>query len=170
MNPREHYIPGFCDRIASNITEPATNTDIMPLIIEQVSQPSPQDLIDLTKIYQDYPPFADKNEADIQQWLHEQMAVSDQQLYAMRFNDRLLAAALLRQQNNTCLLHSLCVRQLTRRRGAASKLIKDIQHIAARQQYSLTIELPENQQAFSEAILSLGFSACGNNRYQWNKV
>ncbi|KEY59190.1 aspartate 1-decarboxylase autocleavage activator PanM [Serratia sp. DD3] len=88
----------------------------MKLTIERLTHLSPQDLIDLGKI-----------------WPHQQPAQwqCDQQdgkvLFAARFNDRLLAAVKIEVQGNRAQLHDLMVREVTRRRGVGLYLVQDTQ-------------------------------------------
>ncbi|PVZ86329.1 aspartate 1-decarboxylase autocleavage activator PanM [Serratia sp. S1B] len=88
----------------------------MKLTIERLTHLSPQDLIDLGKI-----------------WPHQQPAQwqSDQQdgkvLFAARFNDRLLAAVKIEMQEDRAQLYDLMVREVTRRRGVGLYLVQDIQ-------------------------------------------
>ncbi|MFT5575273.1 MAG: GNAT superfamily N-acetyltransferase [Bermanella sp.] len=83
----------------------------MPVIAERITQPSEQDLIDLSKTY----------EGDID-WLHALLASPDM-LVGGRFNNRLLAAFILRDQQNHWSLERLQVREITRRRGVARQTI-----------------------------------------------
>lgn len=83
----------------------------MPVIAERITQPSEQDLIDLDKTCE-----GDK------QWLHDALA-SDDWLIGGRFNDRLVAAFLLKNAGNHWHLRHLQVRAITRRRGVARQTL-----------------------------------------------
>lgn len=84
----------------------------MPVIAERITQPSKQDLIDLDKTCE-----GDK------QWLHDALASGDW-LIGGRFNDRLVAAFLLKNAENHWQLQHLQVRAITRRRGVARQTLR----------------------------------------------
>ncbi len=100
----------------------------MPVHAEEIIEPSGQDLSDLQKIYQDAPdwlltPFASR-EALISS------GIAQRRLLAGRFNDRLLAAALIEKQQTHWRLSHLCVRAVTRQRGVARRLLAEAQRLA----------------------------------------
>jgi len=85
---------------------PSRRKVAMPVYVESVTQPSPQDLTDLAKIYADAPDWllAPYSSADTL----IAAALADGSLIAGRFNDRLLGAALLQrggQQREQQLAH-----------------------------------------------------------------
>ena len=84
----------------------------MPVIAEQITRPSEQDRQDLSKTY----------EGDIA-WLDGVLAGPDQ-LVGGRFNDRLVAAFLLRDAGDHWQLERLQVREITRRRGVARQTLQ----------------------------------------------
>ncbi|MBS9440863.1 aspartate 1-decarboxylase autocleavage activator PanM [Photorhabdus heterorhabditis] len=87
----------------------------MKLTIEQLTVLSAQDMIDLGKIWPQQPP---------EQW---QICLRNgNELFAARFNDRLLAAVKITLSNQFGLLEDLCVREITRRRGIGLYLINEI--------------------------------------------
>lgn len=88
----------------------------MKLTIERLTKLSPQDLIDLGKIWPHQQP------AQWQSWLDDGKA-----LFAARFNERLLGAVKIEIQDQTAHLHDLMVREVTRRRGVGLYLIEDAQ-------------------------------------------
>lgn len=83
----------------------------MPVIAELISQPSEQDLIDLSKTY----------EGNIE-WLQAVLDGSDLMIGG-RFNDRLVAALVLRDQQTHWAIERLQVREITRRRGVARQTL-----------------------------------------------
>jgi GNAT superfamily N-acetyltransferase len=100
----------------------------MPVLVEEISEPSSQDSRDLQKIFQDAPdwliaPFADRDAL-------VQTAIARRQLLAGRFNDRLLAAAIVEKGENHWRLSHLCVRTVTRKRGVARRLLAEAQRLA----------------------------------------
>lgn len=100
----------------------------MPVLVEEINEPSSQDLSDLNKIFQDAPdwmlaPFASR------QALLE-AALANRQLLAGRFNDRLLGAALIEKGEQHWRLSHLCVRAVTRKRGVARRLLDEAQRLA----------------------------------------
>lgn len=88
----------------------------MKLTIERLITLSPQDLIDLGKIWPHQQP------AQWQAWLEEGKA-----LFAARFNQRLLGAVKIDVQGDSAQLHDLMVREVTRRRGVGLYLLQDTQ-------------------------------------------
>ncbi len=88
----------------------------MKLTIEQLTSLSPQDLIDLGKIWPHQQP------AQWQTWLEDGKA-----LFAARFNERLLGAVKIELRGDTAQLHDLMVREVTRRRGVGLYLVQDAQ-------------------------------------------
>ena len=113
----------------------------MPVLLEEINEPTDQDLIDLQKIYHDAPdwllaPFVSR-EALIDSSLAERRFI------AGRFNDRLLAAALIeKSQNHWCLSH-LCVRRVTRQRGVARRLLTEAQRLAREAGKPLHLAAPD---------------------------
>lgn len=126
----------------------------MPVILEQVSQASPQDLIDLEKIYLDYP--SELRWSDVQAKLHKDSSLS---LYAGRFNDRLLGAVLVRAKDNKLLLEDFCVRAITRQRFVA----RDILRLLLEQETTKTIEstLCQPSPGMDKLLSNAGFSRQG---------
>ncbi len=95
----------------------------MPVYVESVTQPSPQDLTDLAKIYADAPEWLLTPYASAEALI--EAALADGSLVAGRFNDRLLGAALLKRDAETWQLSHLCVRKITRRRGVGKRLLEE---------------------------------------------
>lgn len=101
----------------------------MPLTLECIKHPTTEDFSDLEKIYLDHPQF---NSASI---LAELANASTCQLYAGRFNGRLLAAIWgYPQPDNSLRFKYLQVRDITRRRGVAKQLLELLCQQAKKQQ------------------------------------
>ncbi|HHQ4305411.1 TPA: aspartate 1-decarboxylase autocleavage activator PanM [Serratia fonticola] len=88
----------------------------MKLTIERLTSLSPQDLIDLGKIWPHQQP------EQWLSWLEEGKA-----LFAARFNERLLGAVKIEIAGQSAQLHDLLVREVTRRRGVGLYLMEDTQ-------------------------------------------
>ena len=112
----------------------------MPVYVESVTQPSPQDLTDLAKIYADAPDWllAPYSSADTL----IAAALADGSLIAGRFNDRLLGAALLQRGDDAWRLSHLCVRKLTRKRGVGRRLLEETQRQASEAGRPLRLAAP----------------------------
>ncbi|KXO85123.1 aspartate 1-decarboxylase autocleavage activator PanM [Stutzerimonas stutzeri] len=112
----------------------------MPVYVESVTQPSPQDLTDLAKIYADAPDWllAPYSSADTL----IAAALADGSLIAGRFNDRLLGAALLQRGDDAWRLSHLCVRKLTRKRGVGRRLLEETERQASEAGKPLRLAAP----------------------------
>lgn len=115
----------------------------MPVYFESAEQPSAQDLADLEKIYLDAPswliaPYGDAT-ALIQHGLQQNTLVT------ARFNSRLLGSGLLEKQPQRWLLSHLCVRELTRNRGVARRLLQEATRLADEAGQSLQVVIPADQ-------------------------
>jgi len=113
----------------------------MPVFIEYPTEFSQQDLTDLDKIYADMPaellaPYADAATL-IQQ------GIADKTIVVARFNSRLLGAALLNRQSKPWLLSHLCIREITRQRGVAKRLVSEVYRVAQQEQSSLALCIPQ---------------------------
>lgn len=88
----------------------------MKLTIERLTTLTPDDCLDLAKIW------PGENQAAWQSWLNQGHA-----LFAARFNERLLGAVKVKAdvQAGIASLHDLCVREITRRRGVGLYLVED---------------------------------------------
>lgn len=125
----------------------------MPVVVQHLTQPSDQDRQDLLKIYADAPqwllaPFADAAEL-------VERGLADGLLFTGRFNDRLLGAAWVERDSDTWRLSRLCVRQLTRNRGVARRLLEEAQRLAVLQGAALRLTAPDDQHdvaAFAEHL------------------
>ena len=115
----------------------------MPVIVETLTEPSQQDLVDLAKIYADAPAWLLAPHADAEAMLRA--ALADGSLIVGRFNDRLLGAALLRRDTPHWQLSHLCVRKVTRRRGVGRRIIDEAQRLAAEAAQDLHLAAPADQ-------------------------
>ncbi|MCY1424033.1 PanD regulatory factor [compost metagenome] len=100
----------------------------MPVVVEILTEPTQQDLVDLQKIYHDAPQWLFAPYPDGQGLIDA--CLGDATLVAARFNDRLLGAARLQRQDSVSHISHLCVRKVTRRRGVGERLINESQKIA----------------------------------------
>lgn len=133
-----------------------------------MKKPSPQDWIDLNKIYTEVSeqnPTPDQEvETTVKQWLSSSTASTDstdeQWLVAGRFNARLLGAMFARRIGNDVYLSNLAVRPVTQGRGVAHQLAHHIQKWAQESGYTLIIE--EVPEALAGAFERRGFSVNGN--------
>jgi len=119
---------------------PSRRKVAMPVYVESVTQPSPQDLTDLAKIYADAPDWllAPYSSADTL----IAAALADGSLIAGRFNDRLLGAALLQRGDDAWRLSHLCVRKLTRKRGVGRRLLEETRRQASEAGKPLRLAAP----------------------------
>ena len=130
----------------------------MPLTLEQVISPTEQDLIDLEKLFQDYP--EQTRWQDVQQWLSEN---PDTQIFAGRFNDRLLGAVTLTTHANEITINHLCVRKVTRQRAVGKDLLRLIFAQNKGAQFSITI--CHSSEANKALLKKLGFTE--HNDQHW---
>lgn len=115
----------------------------MPVFVEAVTEPSPQDRIDLAKIFADAPAWLLVPYADATALIEAGLA--DHSLIAGRFNDRLLGAALLQSGSPHWRLSHLCVRKLTRRRGVGTRILEESQRLAGEAGQYLHLAAPADQ-------------------------
>lgn len=116
----------------------------MPVTIEFITAPSTQDLHDLQRIYQDAPPWLVADTSTGEQLIAQ--GISQGRLLAGRFNSRLLGAALLGpiDDKNWQLSH-LCVRQITRGRGVARRMLEEAGRLAHEAGAEVHLSVPTNQ-------------------------
>ena len=112
----------------------------MPIYVEAVTQPSPQDRTDLAKIYADAPDWLLTPHASADALIDA--ALADATLIAGRFNDRLLGAAVLQRGDSAWRLSHLCVRKLTRQRGVGRRLLEETQRQASEAGMPLRLAAP----------------------------
>ena len=115
----------------------------MPVFVETLTEPSPQDLIDLAKIFADAPTWLLASHADATELV--QAALAEGSLVAGRFNDRLLGAALLRRNTPHWQLSHLCVRKITRKRGVGRRIIDEARRMATEAGQDLQLAAPAEQ-------------------------
>ena len=115
----------------------------MPVYFESATQPSAQDLADLEKIYADAPNWLLAPYADAAALL--QHGLSSDTLVTGRFNSRLLGAALLEKHADRWLLSHLCVRELTRKRGVARRILQEATRLAGEAGTVLQVVIPADQ-------------------------
>ncbi len=84
---------------------------------------STQLLIDLAKIYQDYFPPEQLTHESLQALIENEQA----QFYVTLFNERHLGALQVQITEHQALLSLLSVRDLTRRRGIAKNLLREVE-------------------------------------------
>jgi len=139
----------------------------MPVTVEAVDQLSDQDRSDLIKIYQDAPSWM-LDDKSPEQWLQDQLSGQGVQVLAGRFNDRLLGALTLANQEGGTEVANLCVRKVTRRRGVASRLIAYALEHGAR---PLVAKVPQNSTTdmlFQKFAFEKVASADGQAEWQLN--
>ena len=115
----------------------------MPVYFENAAQPSAQDLADLEKIYADAPNWLLTPYADAAALL--QHGLASDTLVVGRFNSRLLGAALLEKHVDRWLLSHLCVRELTRNRGVAHRILQEASRLAGEAGVALQVVIPADQ-------------------------
>lgn len=113
----------------------------MPVFVETLIEPSPQDRIDLAKIFADAPdwllaPYANATALT-------EAGLANQSLIAGRFNDRLLGAALLQRGTPHWRLSHLCVRKITRRRGVGKRILEESLRLAREAGTDLHLAAPK---------------------------
>ncbi len=163
----------------------------MPVILENISNPSPDDLDDLIKLFQDYPATLANAHIDTQvdtqvdtpvdtpvngplsDWINDKLA-SGQQLFAGRFNGRLIAAVWGIPAFYSWQLEHLCVRAITRRRGIARQLLTLLAQHADIEKLDLkvvnSIVPPELKPLLTDLGFSCDASACQAQELIWTKA
>jgi len=112
----------------------------MPIVVEQLNEATRQDQQDLQKIYRDAPSWLLEPFSDATQLIRD--CLEDGSLIAARFNDRLLGAARLQRHQNAWHLSQMCVRNVTRRRGVAERLVSEAQRMALQEGAQLRLLAP----------------------------
>lgn len=139
----------------------------MPILVELIESPNENDLIDLQKIYADAPTWMYEEFGELE-FLATRLQEQPGKLYAARFNDRLLGACwLLEQDDGSYRVRWLTVRKATRGRGVASRLLelvlKDI---------DAPIWLSSRQSPATDSLLNKsGFEKVKElaDRYDWRR-
>ncbi|MBJ2347714.1 MULTISPECIES: aspartate 1-decarboxylase autocleavage activator PanM [Pseudomonas] len=112
----------------------------MPIVVEHLEQATQQDQQDLQKIYRDAPAWLFEPFSDATQLIAR--CLEEGSLIAARFNDRLLGAARLQRHQNAWRLSHLCVRNITRRRGVAERLVSEARRMALQDNAELRLQAP----------------------------
>lgn len=133
----------------------------MPIEIEQICTLNQSDEEDLLKIYADYPTPSSE---DTRHWLHH--LATNQQLWAGRFNDRLLVAAQVESKGTDWQLNHLCVRAVTRRRGTASQFLSLLYQAATRKKAALSVHTTNRDNNMIELLKKNGFKEQANLLWQ----
>jgi GNAT superfamily N-acetyltransferase len=115
----------------------------MPVHVETLTTASPQDRLDLAKIYADAPDWLLSPHADAEQLIAA--GLESGTLIAGRFNDRLLGAALLARNDGCWQLSHLCVRKITRGRGVGRRLLDEARRQAEAAGKPLHLAAPADQ-------------------------
>lgn len=113
----------------------------MPVYVEIITEPSPQDRIDLAKIFADAPHWLLAPHASAEALISH--ALAEGSLIAGRFNDRLLGAGLLQRGSPHWQLSHLCVRKITRRRGVGKRILDESQRLATEAGETLHLAAPD---------------------------
>ena len=112
----------------------------MPIVVEQLNDATCRDLQNLHKIYQDAPAWLFEPFIDGTQLIRT--CLEDGALIAARFNDRLLGAARLQRHQDVWHLSQMCVRNITRRRGVAERLVSEARKMATQHGAELKLLAP----------------------------
>lgn len=128
----------------------------MPVYVETATTSSAQDTADLVKIYADAPewlfiPYADSSDL-LKQAQHQQ------ELVVGRFNSRLLGAGVLRKTANAWYLSHVCVRELTRKRGVARRILEEAQRLASENKVKLILVIPNHHKTLLHWAQAKGFA------------
>jgi len=142
--PRWPYYPSLLSYIVFS------GTVLMPILLEVLpTQPTPSDLNDLQKIYQDAPDGLlpeSCNIEDIAALLTTLRPDASTQLYGARFNDRLLGAVVVKETTHALTISYLCVRKVTRNRGVGKRIMDVLHQIADEQKRALHCVIPKDLQ------------------------
>lgn len=117
----------------------------MKLTIQKLTSLSPQDLIDLAKIW------PEQTASDWQSSLS-----GNHRLFAAVFNERILGAVKLSLNGESAELHDLLVREVTRRRGVGLYLIGDM--LAQMPQIKRWEMMSDGDAVTAAFMLACGFS------------
>lgn len=122
----------------------------MPVTVEHLDALTDQDRADLDKL---------AAESDHGRWGEEPSALR----FGGRFNSRLLALAVLLPEGEHWRLQRLAVRELTRRRGVARRMVEAIE-LRAREAGARGLAAPAPRGEQEEfALVSLGFRPAGDH-------
>ncbi|GAA4652157.1 acetyl-CoA sensor PanZ family protein [Kistimonas scapharcae] len=120
----------------------------MPILLEILpAHPTPSDLNDLQKIYQDAPDGLlpeSCNINDAADLLTTLRPDASTQLYGARFNDRLLGAVTVKEATHALTASYLCVRKVTRNRGVGKRIMDVLHQIADEKSRALHCAIPKD--------------------------
>jgi GNAT superfamily N-acetyltransferase len=132
-------------RQAQGLYDPLLKTGTMPVYVENLSLASPQDRRDLELIYADAPEWLLTPYPQASALIDA--ALANQCLLVGRFNGRLLGAARLERLADRWRLTHLCVRELTRGRGVAQRLLDEARRLAREADVPLVLAANPGQTA-----------------------
>jgi GNAT superfamily N-acetyltransferase len=142
----------------------------MPVVVEVAATPlSPALETELGHIFTDYPAFTS---ADIALTVLRAAVAEGDTLYTAFFNNRYIAAVLVRGEGETRHMRYLCVHNATRGRGVAERLIAEMRRYElVRGTKWLEADFDLAQEGVPELLLALGFiphgagNGAGSYRY-----
>jgi GNAT superfamily N-acetyltransferase len=137
-------IPYFAAK-PKGCTTHVLKTGTMPVYVENLSHASPQDRRDLELIYADAPEWLLAPYPQASALIDD--ALANQCLLVGRFNGRLLGAARLERLADRWRLTHLCVRELTRGRGVAQRLLDETRRLAREADVPLVLAANPGQTA-----------------------
>ena len=126
----------------------------MPVFLESIETPNQHDHQDLTKVFNDAPEWL-KSHVDVDQWLANIAQAQDLQLFAGRFNDRLITAAVIRKQEGNWQLEWLNVRSVTRDRCVGQRMVSEISQVAAKNNCTLSAQPVDNADTLPSYLRAL---------------
>jgi GNAT superfamily N-acetyltransferase len=137
----------------------------MPVAVELVTHPLPEPLAaELVRTYADSPDFASPEAAV--EVLRDAVAGGDS-LYSGVFNNRHIAAVLVRGEGETRHLRYLAVHPATRGRGVAERLVSEVRRLEAeRGTHWLEADFDLNREGISDMLLAMGFIPHGQGNYR----
>lgn len=112
----------------------------MPIVVEHLNEATCQDRQDLRKIYRDAPSWLLDPLDDAVLWVEN--CLESGELIGARFNARLLGAARLQRHQRVWHLSHMCVRNITRRRGVAERLVSEARRMAEEKGAELRLLAP----------------------------
>jgi len=137
----------------------------MPVAVEIAASPLTDALAaELLRVYVDYPAFTSAEAALAV--LEEAVAAGDT-LYTGVFNNRHIAAALVRGAGETRHMRYLSVHAATRGRGVAERLVAEVRRLEAERGTAwLEAEFDLTLEGVPEMLLAMGFIPHGTGNYR----
>lgn len=127
----------------------------MPVHLEWVSSPSEQDLVDLNKLLAEAPAeWLPTHSEDLATDYLLQAKANNQKIAAGRFNDRLIATALVRSIDENDAIDQMLVRSITRDRGVAKQMLVRLTQWADQNGQTLIVKDPKHEY---RTLLEFGF-------------